>query len=88
MKILRAYYVDGPFIVINFDLKLNYCFTDAVNLADAIFSAMLFNLSCFSPCRVAVLDKVTDFLLFIGKLTVVLGIGKFSPSSMETRSLS
>ena len=27
--------------------------------------------------RVAVLDKVTDFLLFIGKLTIVMAIGKY-----------
>lgn len=29
-----------------------------------------------SPCRVVVLDKVTDLLLFFGKLLVVGGVGK------------
>ena len=34
---------------------------------------------CFSDCvslRVVVLDKVTDLLLFFGKLLVVAGVGK------------
>lgn len=30
----------------------------------------------FAPCRVVVLDKVTDLLLFFGKLLVVGGVGK------------
>lgn len=29
-----------------------------------------------SPCRVVVLDKVTDLLLLFGKLLVVGGVGK------------
>ena len=32
----------------------------------------------FVLLRVVVLDKVTDFLLFIGKLTITLGMGKFT----------
>lgn len=28
-------------------------------------------------CRVAVLDKVTDFLLFLGKLLISGGVGGF-----------
>lgn len=33
------------------------------------------------PCRVAVLDKVTDFLLFLGKLFISGSVGEFYPPS-------
>lgn len=32
------------------------------------------------PPRVAVLDKVTDFLFFLGKLLIVGSVGKYWPT--------
>ena len=37
---------------------------------------MLINLDFMLHNRVAVLDKITDFLMFVGKITVVGIIGK------------
>ena len=45
------------------DLILFYSF-------ERFYNILIFN------HRVAVLDKVTDFLLFIGKLTITGGMGK------------
>lgn len=38
-----------------------------------------------SPCRVVVLDKVTDLLLLFGKLLVVGGVGKDQGMSFKDR---
>lgn len=35
------------------------------------------------PRRVVVLDKVTDFLLFLGKLLIVGGVGAWGPSGTQ-----
>lgn len=43
-------------------------------------------ISCFSPYRVAVLDKVTDFLLFLGKLLIVGIVGEAFWSGNKLRS--
>src|SRR5688572_2100720 len=51
-------------------LKFSFSELPGQHQATVLFSNITFG------CRVFVLDKVTDFLLFIGKLVVVGGVGK------------